>query len=636
MVTKRRREGPNPGQGAAFLRSLRAMSSIALEGIEIENFRAYQDPQYFPLAPVTLIFGANSAGKTTLFNALGMLRQTKGQYGDRGTGKISVRGSSVDLGIASEVPNRNNPNGEMAIRVFASPRDIGRNVGASLYSTAALEYLVENQQGRFGIGVKFKLMRPEAGVSFLQITGYELYLGTDPTPIVVFGRDEKDGTGIQERAEYRVTKCNEAHPYWEWFVRQYGTKVLIQRAGSNLLAADDIQYSPIELPELAPNLKKDSALNKYYVELHRALLQADHTEEAVDEETGYDTITNPLRNELFMATYGHGDGTLMPQDRADSRSAQVADSPMLRDIARRFPLTDEVVKELSGLLVKANNSDDKNLVAGSDWTPLFYRGRLGRRVEHSRAQLGVSGFERGLLSVAEVPTPFLNEFLVSAAGRIAMIIENMETISARRGEFRRTFILGESEREGELDVATAAKSHVDRMNQALRDAKVPFTYDVRVFTPETQGIATELRIGAVEVYDSVGRPKNIADVGTGTQYLLPVALAISDQARGLLAIQEPESHLHPSLQSAVASLIASSIADSKYPVLIETHSEAILRKFIDHVGGEASPKIIASSLSVLYVSRSGEASSVRSIRVADDGRLLDGWPEGAKREGFQV
>lgn len=635
MASKRRREGPSPVQGAAFLRSLRAMSAITLEGIEIENFRAYQDPQYFPLAPVTLIFGANSAGKTTLFNALGMLRQTKGQYGDRGTGKISVRGSSVDLGIASEVPNRNNPNGEMAIRIFASPREIERNTGPSLYAIAALEYLVENQQARFGIGVRFKLMRPEVGVSYLQITGYELYLGTDPTPILVFGRDEKDGAVLQERAEYKVIKCNEAHSYWDWFVRQYGTKVLIQRAGSNLLAVDDIQYFPRELPELDPSLKQDSALSKYYVELHQALLQADYTEEEVDEE-GYITVRNPLRDELFMATYGHGGGTQMPQDEAISKPAPVGDKSILRDIARKLPLTDEVVKELSVLLIKANTSDDKSLSAGIDWTPLFYRGRPGRMFGPMRAQLDISGFERSLSSVAEVPSPFLNEFLVSAAGRIAIIIENMETISARRGEFRRTFILGESEKAGELDVATAAKSHMDRMNQALRDAKVPFTYDVRVFTPETQGIADELRIGAVEVYDSVGRPKNIADVGTGTQYLLPVALAISDQDRGLLAIQEPESHLHPSLQSAVASLIASSIADSKYPVLVETHSEAILRKFIDHVGGEASPKIPASSISVLYVSRSGEASSVRSIRVADDGRLLDGWPEGAKKEGFHV
>jgi predicted ATPase len=165
---------------------------------------------------------------------------------------------------------------------------------------------------------------------------------------------------------------------------------------------------------------------------------------------------------------------------------------------------------------------------------------------------------------------------------------------------------------------------------------VPFTYDVRVFTPNTHEIASELKIGAVEVYDAVGRPKNIADVGTGTQYLLPVALAISNESRGLLAIQEPESHLHPNLQSAVATLIAASAARDTQPIVIETHSEAILRRMIDHVSGAVEPRISVGALSVLHVSREGEVSTVRSIRVSDDGRLLDGWPDKARDEGFEV
>jgi hypothetical protein len=248
----------------------------------------------------------------------------------------------------------------------------------------------------------------------------------------------------------------------------------------------------------------------------------------------------------------------------------------------------------------------------------------------------LSGIERGLVSGVDIPSLYPQDFLLSAAGSIAQIIENMETISARRGEFRRTFILGESEQPGELDVASASKAHVDRMNVALKNAKVPFTYDVRVFTTDTHGVAAELKIGAVEVYDAVGRSKNIADVGTGTQYLLPVALAISNDSRGLLTIQEPESHLHPVLQSAVASLIASSAAAQRQPIIIETHSEAILRRMIDHIAGTAQPRISVGTISILHVSREGEVSAVRSIRISEDGRLLDGWPDKARQEGFEV
>lgn len=257
------------------------------------------------------------------------------------------------------------------------------------------------------------------------------------------------------------------------------------------------------------------------------------------------------------------------------------------------------------------------------------------RKDDEKINLLSRGIERGLFLGTDIPSLFPQEFLVTAASGISSVIDNMETISARRGEFRRTFILGESEQPGELDVATASVSHIDRMNQALKDAKVPFSYAVRVFTPDTQGIA-ELRIGAVEVYDQMGRPKNIADVGTGTQYLLPVALAISADSRGLLAIQEPESHLHPVLQAAVASLIASSANDSKHPILIETHSEAILRRIVDHISGDALPRISSTMVSLLYINRSGESSTVRSIRISDDGRLLDGWPDTATDEGFEL
>ena len=70
--------------------------------------------------------------------------------------------------------------------------------------------------------------------------------------------------------------------------------------------------------------------------------------------------------------------------------------------------------------------------------------------------------------------------------------------------------------------------------------------------------------------------------------------------------------------------------------MIETHSEAILRRMIDHVSGAVDPRIGVGALSVLHVSREGESSTVRSIRVSDDGRLLDGWPDKARDEGFEV
>ena len=611
-------------------RLLRDFDDLQLEGISIENVRAYREKQYFPLAPVTLIFGANSSGKTTLFNAISLLRQSRGQFGMRGSGRLAVRGSDVDFGIASEVPNRDNPLGESAIRLFARPRDLSGGTGPTLYSTAAMEFIIETQQPRFGVGVKFKLVRPADSTPYLQISGYELFLGHDPRPLMVFLRNETSGDEVLSRVTYSVSERNEHHPYWKWFIRSYGARLLLHCASAGLSSEPDEPNSG--LTSIDESIPETSALGEYYASLHQALSEKNKWAESVDGETGEVKISNPLQEELFAL-------------RNSAVRSSKMETPIVRGILREHPIPETVYGQLLGLLIQTVQPRE---IAGSvhGWAPIggmnastarfrmFQRSHATQKNDE-KSNLPSRGIERGLFLGTDVPSLFPQEFLVTAASGISSVIDNMETISARRGEFRRTFILGESEQPGELVVATASVSHIDRMNQALKDAKVPFSYAVRVFTPDTQGIA-ELRIGAVEVYDQMGRPKNIADVGTGTQYLLPVALAISADSRGLLAIQEPESHLHPVLQAAVASLIASSANDSKHPILIETHSEAILRRIVDHISGDAMPRISSTMVSLLYINRSGESSSVRSIRISDDGRLLDGWPETATDEGFEL
>ncbi len=48
-----------------------------LHGIELENFKAFGKRARIPFAPITLIFGENSAGKSTILQALNLLKQTR-------------------------------------------------------------------------------------------------------------------------------------------------------------------------------------------------------------------------------------------------------------------------------------------------------------------------------------------------------------------------------------------------------------------------------------------------------------------------------------------------------------------------------------------------------------------------------
>src|SRR3954453_20438672 len=48
-----------------------------LRSIQLENFKAFGQRTIIPLAPITLIFGQNSAGKSSILQSLNLLKQTR-------------------------------------------------------------------------------------------------------------------------------------------------------------------------------------------------------------------------------------------------------------------------------------------------------------------------------------------------------------------------------------------------------------------------------------------------------------------------------------------------------------------------------------------------------------------------------
>ena len=69
------------------------------------------------------------------------------------------------------------------------------------------------------------------------------------------------------------------------------------------------------------------------------------------------------------------------------------------------------------------------------------------------------------------------------------------------------------------------------------------------------------------------------DAGEGLQQVFPLVVALERLRRegGLLTVEEPESHLHPRLQRALAELVVAVLmAQPSASVILETHSEVFL------------------------------------------------------------
>lgn len=128
------------------------------------------------------------------------------------------------------------------------------------------------------------------------------------------------------------------------------------------------------------------------------------------------------------------------------------------------------------------------------------------------------------------------------------------------------------------------------------------------------------------VDDRSGAPVPLSEVGYGVSQLLPVVHSCVIATQRIIAIEEPELHLHPRLQARLANLFALSVLRRGNQVLVETHSESLLLRVRRLV---RSGKLLPDEVAVLYVDNTPEMGvSVRRLRLGEQGELLDPWPTG--------
>jgi hypothetical protein len=68
-----------------------------LRGLTLSNFKAFGERQSVPIAPVTLLYGPNSSGKSSVLQALLLLRQSLENVENPDVA-LTTKGSLVDLG----------------------------------------------------------------------------------------------------------------------------------------------------------------------------------------------------------------------------------------------------------------------------------------------------------------------------------------------------------------------------------------------------------------------------------------------------------------------------------------------------------------------------------------------------------
>jgi hypothetical protein len=131
------------------------------------------------------------------------------------------------------------------------------------------------------------------------------------------------------------------------------------------------------------------------------------------------------------------------------------------------------------------------------------------------------------------------------------------------------------------------------------------------------------------------------DIGVGISQVFPVIVVALDSEAELIAIEQPELHVHPAIQVQLGDLFISQIPAGK-TFIIETHSEHLLLRIMRRIRETSSQTLLeeklqinADEVAVLFVETVREQTIVREMPLNEQGELVKAWPGGFFEEGLE-
>lgn len=137
----------------------------------------------------------------------------------------------------------------------------------------------------------------------------------------------------------------------------------------------------------------------------------------------------------------------------------------------------------------------------------------------------------------------------------------------------------------------------------------------------------------LNVQDPTGRILSFKDVGSGLSYALPIFTSL--WASNLSFIEQPELHLHPAAQCEIGDVFIAAKNMGSVSV-IESHSEHLLLRILRRIRESTKGRKVSKSLAIskdevnIYYFNPipGEGTKVLEIRIDRFGELLTRWPGG--------
>ena len=135
------------------------------------------------------------------------------------------------------------------------------------------------------------------------------------------------------------------------------------------------------------------------------------------------------------------------------------------------------------------------------------------------------------------------------------------------------------------------------------------------------------------------------EIGVGISQILPVVIASAGRgwSSSFVVIEQPELHIHPAVQVQLADLFISEAPTKGYiknpfnarKFLIETHSEHLLLRLLRRINETYEGRLphdfnpfTADDVAIYYLEKKPQGLCIRRLEISEDGDSKGEWPEG--------
>jgi hypothetical protein len=530
--------------------------------ITLENFKGVGNAVTVPLRPITLLFGANSAGKSTLLQALLYLRELL-ENRNADADVLTASGSSINLG---------------GFRQFVHGHDLSHTV-------------------RIGVTVT------------IDDDGLPIYpvLDTSTDKPHTYNSVELGPLPGMQTAGVTVDVTWHSETRRPWITR-YSVEI-------NGLLVGSIRAHPTARPELLIEDPAGVLNHAFPPEPPKDPNDEDDVDYPVDG--GWMAGSRYDLPEHVIPTFGTP-LPILPHDHDENRMFLSPGEEIFFVSHAMVGAGDLVLQELKRIRYIGPIREVPSRSFGAQRTP-----------EESRWANGTAAWDWVHLKAARIAGASTDEIETLDKEFQTTDTEIRSLGLGYRIEPHRSFTVPTDSRLGIL------------IERALRGNAEAFA-DLDVLPPsELTQIEEHSRLRIVA--EEIGVEVAPCDIGVGVAQVLPVVIGSMVPGYSVLAVEQPELHVHPAVQTRLADVLARQVVGTQDRLLLlETHSEhlmlRLLRRIREQQEGElepGTPEIKPEHLSVLYLSNEGGAMQITELPVTPDGDFSRPWPKGFFAERTQ-